>query len=204
MTYPATPCRFIRRGARRFEAIVWWGTCNRGQHVARFSYAATGEPESDREIPPGWQEAPVPAGTTCEHDCGGAPYLVDAPDQHRSASARWEYDTPSGRPEPGCLYWMVHDPGSCFHWDNCDGRHLHAVCPDGTEWDVDSRARNCTMPEDRLHRCWVRTGDPEADPPTVHVAKDGLTCAAGAGSIATGAYHGFLNLVDGRSTFTAG
>lgn len=41
-------------------------------------------------------------------------------------------------------------------------------------------------------RCWVRHGEP----PIVTVNKDGLTCAAGAGSIGIGGgeryYHGFL------------
>lgn len=89
-------------------------------------------------------------------------------------------------------------------WHNCDGRHLVVVLPDRVTWDVDGRANNCALPDDRLHRCWVRAGDPEASPPTVHVSKDGLTCAAGGGSIASPGYHGHLQVHDGRSILTAG
>lgn len=79
------------------------------------------------------------------------------------------------------------------YWHNCDGRHLLCVLPNGHVWDIDGRANNCGLPEDRLHRCWVRSGDPTSSPPTVHVTKDGYTCDAGAGSIAASDYHGFLH-----------
>jgi hypothetical protein len=92
----------------------------------------------------------------------------------------------------GAMYWSWwrHQNGGCFAWDNCaDPRgHLNVVCPGGSQWDIDSRASNCTMPDDRSHRCWVRHGEA----PIVTVDKSGKTCAAGAGSIAAGTYHGFL------------
>ena len=70
-----------------------------------------------------------------------------------------------------------------------DGRSLVAICPDGTEWCIDSRASNCTLPDDRAHKCWIRHGEP----PNITVDKNGLTCAAGAGSIVGhNGYHGFL------------
>ncbi len=108
------------------------------------------------------------------------------------------YNTESGDPEPGDLYfanwlhWKADDeagPGRCLFWDNCKGPHLMAVLPNGREWDIDSRASNCTMKEDRMHRCWIRRGDP----PLVTAGKDGPTCSAGSGSIAAGDYHGFLH-----------
>lgn len=102
------------------------------------------------------------------------------------------YDSPSGTPEPGDVYWLdYHGDRECPFWDNCDGVHLWAVLPNGHTWDIDGRANNCTMPEDRTHRCWIRTGSPEAG--TVHVDKNGHTCAAGAGSIAVPGWHGFLH-----------
>lgn len=52
-------------------------------------------------------------------------------------------------------------------------------------------ASNCTMPDDKNHKCWVRHGRPEDG--TLHVDKNGHTCAAGAGSIVAGNYHGFLH-----------
>ena len=68
-----------------------------------------------------------------------------------------------------------------------DGHVLNVETPGGT-WCIDSRARNCTMPDDKQHRCWVRHGEA----PYITVDKNGLTCAAGAGSIMAGNYHGFL------------
>lgn len=58
------------------------------------------------------------------------------------------------------------------------------------QWYIDSRANNCTMKDDWTHRCWVRRGT-FGDP--LHIDKDGLTCAAGAGSIQNAGWHGFLH-----------
>jgi hypothetical protein len=88
--------------------------------------------------------------------------------------------------EPGATWnasWLPFSKGP-------DGMTLMVRCPDGHDWTVDSRASNCTMPEDNEHRCWVRHGDPRECHVTVD--KNGLTCAAGAGSIDTGSWHGFL------------
>ncbi len=71
-----------------------------------------------------------------------------------------------------------------------DGVCLAVVVPDG-HWIVDSRASNCTLPDDREHRCWRRHGNPRCEP--VHVDKDGCTCGAGAGSIQMRSWHGFLD-----------
>ncbi len=70
-----------------------------------------------------------------------------------------------------------------------DGHRLMVRTPGG-DWDVDSRASNCTLPDDTEHRCWVRHGDPR-QPTTVTVDKNGRTCRAGAGSIIAGSYHGW-------------
>lgn len=72
-----------------------------------------------------------------------------------------------------------------------DGRSLVVVCPNGREWMIDGPASNCTMPDDREHRCWTRTGTP----PLISVGKQyGKTCGAGGGSIQAGDYHGFLGI----------
>jgi len=68
-----------------------------------------------------------------------------------------------------------------------DGRSLIVKTPGGM-WNIDSRASNCTLPDDNEHRCWIRHGEP----PNVTVDKNGNTCQAGAGSIQCGDYHGFL------------
>lgn len=94
---------------------------------------------------------------------------------------------------PGALYLneVRREFGSVFPGGGPDGLVLNAVCPGGARWCIDSRANNCTMPKDEKHRCWVRHGDPRTGP--VHVDKNGLTCKAGAGSIKTGNWHGFLD-----------
>lgn len=89
---------------------------------------------------------------------------------------------------PGAMWWADWLPKN-FWWDNKDDYDLMVMLPNGHEWDIDSRASNCTMPNDREHRCWVRHGEP----PNIHVDKNGRTCAAGAGSILAGNYHGFLH-----------
>jgi hypothetical protein len=72
-------------------------------------------------------------------------------------------------------------------WDNAFEPPLIIMTPGG-EWNVDSRASNCSRKEDRTHRCWVRHGTP----PQLTVDKNGDTCAAGGGSIQAGSYHGVL------------
>ena len=109
--------------------------------------------------------------------------------------SRRVYDTDDGELHPGDMYWVQfhHGPnGRCDPqnggWENCSGRHLHVVLPNGNHWDIDNRAGNCTLPEDGVHRCWVRHGDP----PQVTVDKNGTTCKAGRGSVKSGDYHGYL------------
>lgn len=59
-----------------------------------------------------------------------------------------------------------------------------------TWWHIDSRANNCTKPDDKEHRCWVRHGTLGGE---IHVDKNGYTCSAGAGSIGVPGFHGFLH-----------
>lgn len=68
-----------------------------------------------------------------------------------------------------------------------DGHCLAVVTPGGV-WIIDSRASNCGLPDDSVHKCWVRHGTP----PMITVDKNGITCVAGGGSIQIGTYHGFL------------
>lgn len=86
---------------------------------------------------------------------------------------------------PGAMWdaWWMSD-----WWKGADGMCLNVRCPDGHDWCIDSRASNCTMPNDNAHKCWVRHGAP----PDITVDKNGVTCAAGAGSIQTPKWHGFL------------
>ena len=89
------------------------------------------------------------------------------------------------RPVPGMMYdaWWYRD-----HDKGPDGLSLIVITPDLHPWNIDGRASNCTLPHDPIHKCWVRHGTP----PNLTVDKNGNTCAAGAGSIQTPKWHGFL------------
>lgn len=93
-----------------------------------------------------------------------------------------------GQAPAGAMFFVSFSSGHCSVHEPPCSQHLHCVTPDKHWWDIDSRANNCTMPTDKKHRCWVRHGEP----PQITVDKNGLTCAAGAGSIQTGSWHGFL------------
>lgn len=72
-----------------------------------------------------------------------------------------------------------------------DGRYLVVKLPNGRDWAIDGHASNCTRPGED-HDCWCRHGEP----PDLTIDKTPLpgrsTCAAGAGSIGSEGYHGFL------------
>ena len=88
--------------------------------------------------------------------------------------------------KPGAMWYATWMEGY-KDWCGPDGHCLVVMTPGG-EWMIDSRASNCTMPKDNEHKCWVRHGVA----PLITVDKNGKTCAAGAGSIMCGSYHGFL------------
>ena len=71
-----------------------------------------------------------------------------------------------------------------------DGRAFICRLPDGHDWQIDGQATNCTRKGDKRHRCWLRHGDPPRF--TIDKNPSELTCAAGAGSILSPGYHGFL------------
>lgn len=93
---------------------------------------------------------------------------------------------------PGAMYYATWLEELDWYWKGPDGRVIQVVLPDGHIWTIDGRSNNCTrvnMPKDDGHRCWIRHGTP----PRLTVDKNGITCAAGAGSIASPlGYHGFL------------
>lgn len=87
---------------------------------------------------------------------------------------------------PGTIYrmpWLEEKP----NFRGIDGKSYGVQTPGGF-WVIDSRAKNCTRPNDLIHKCWCRHGEA----PNFTVDKDGFTCEAGAGSIQCGSYHGFL------------
>jgi len=93
----------------------------------------------------------------------------------------------------GCA--MERDGRCLYGWTNCLEPHLIVIMPTEHRWDLSGRASNCTMKDDTTHRCWVRHGNP-AKGELVHVDKAGVTCGAGAGSLAIPGWHGFLHQGD--------
>jgi len=93
----------------------------------------------------------------------------------------------------GALY-VMHDPEN-WYGKGSDGLTIGCRCLGGHTWIIDGRASNCTMMNDKEHRCWVRHGTVGE---RLTVDKNGKTCGAGAGSFFMGRnneWHGFL--IDG-------
>jgi hypothetical protein len=83
--------------------------------------------------------------------------------------------------------WRAHWYEEVKGMSGTDGKCYVCKTPGG-DWVIDGRASNCTKPDDSEHKCWCRHGEA----PNFTVNKAGNTCAAGAGSILIGDYHGFL------------
>jgi hypothetical protein len=95
---------------------------------------------------------------------------------------------------PGAMWWAPwYSSKAKDGWmTGYDGRTLVVRLPDGRDWIVDSVASNCPIPKDRSHRCWLRQGEPPDVTAGKKAEKGEKTCSAGAGSIQTGSWHGFL------------
>lgn len=193
MPYPELRARLAVVVAEQTHDTARWGRCPDAPADAatEFEWQHRAERTGPRRKP-GTLKAPRTVRRGWKGACSscGEPIPWDGPLGVLGSSGNNRlYDREGGRLEPGDLFWADHGAlRECFDWDNCDGRHLCAVLPNGLHWDIDSRANNCGLPGDRLHRCWVRTGEP----PAVTAGKGGRTCSAGAGSILAGDYHGFL------------
>lgn len=122
--------------------------------------------------------------------CEACGVSIDYADTRNERSAAYRFEWRSGDQASTVRKLPVGAIYEC-HWmprKGPDGRALVCVLPNGHHWHIDSRANNCGLPADDLHRCWVRHGEP----PDLTVDKNGLTCPAGAGSIQSGDWHGFL------------
>ena len=192
------PTRLIHEVGSRAYLRVYWGndcpSCGGSRHVG---YHNAQRHLADSKEIQAWTFAGQPEdypATRWPAKCDHCDAIVP-PEARRQVFPKRLYDTASGDPEPGDLYFddYLHSIEDgvvrCVYWDNCTSAHLYCVLPNGRIWDIDSRANNCTQPDERTHRCWVRHGDP----PNVHVDKAGHTCAAGAGSIMAGDFHGHLH-----------
>jgi hypothetical protein len=203
----------VPHGTRAWLRVFWDGACARpnqrdhSYHNAMRLLGDSTEPQDDCRFGGKVADhADAEWPTACE-DCGAqVPALGSVADPKRQVFRRTLYATPDrnwiGMPEVGDCYWADwyecdKRGGNCIHgWTNCDGKHLFVHLPGGSqpenEWhDLMSRASNCTMRSDTLHRCWIVNGRPEDG--NLHVDKSGVTCQAGGGSIDTGRWHGCLH-----------
>lgn len=137
------------------------------------------------------QHAPPHEDSRWPTKCDGCDYQFTAEDEFQLFSEHIYLDD-AGKEH------RLRDSTPGMMWDaewmnrkGPDGKCLVVICPNGHQWMIDGRASNCTMPTDTTHRCWTRVGTP----PLIQVGKQwGMTCAAGAGSIQAGNYHGFLGI----------
>lgn len=195
-TFWAEPTGRAWRWLRRYvvrpygERRGW--TCESGWHEAKVRIEDAEDPLVEITNGDVWPHDDPRWPTTCER----CPYeFVEADEWQLSAHQEYAggghvftlFDAPAGAMYDA--HWMPES------WRGSDGISLVVFCPQRSggraqDWHVDSRAANCTKPDDTEHKCWVRHGDPRKEPVTVD--KDGVTCAAGAGSIQIGDWHGFL------------
>ena len=200
MSYPATqtfwiePTEHARAGLRRYARSMGSGgwTCDVGWHEAKVWVG-----QEDAVFDQGGRFLVQPQTTphndqlwprVCERDCGYV-FTEDDPWQelrellYQRAVAPGE--TFTRREAPVGAMWDAW----WLPWRGLDGISLMVRLPNGNDWSVDSKARNCTLPGQE-HFCWVRHDEPKRA--RVTVDKNGQTCSAGAGSIASDDYHGFL------------
>lgn len=189
----------VWRYLRRYQTSTDKSACPHGYHEARTLVGEiagfTKDAEGYWQTPKALESMPVNTDPRWPTKCEHCDYLFSGTDAYqvfddhimitddgRSMTIR---DAP-----PGAM-WFADWLGDA--WKGPDGHALMVRCPDGHDWAIDAQASNCTMkndrgPFDKAHRCWVRHGTP----PLITVDKNGRTCGAGAGSIQTPRYHGFL------------
>lgn len=196
------PLRRARLSLRRFT----FGNekdcpSSKGGHDARVAFIEVDEtlelnPDTGRKIyrhaGPHTREE-VPNTFAWPAQCEGCSYIFVEDDEWQIFS-----ETLYRRADTGeTMTWNEAGPGAMRHCEwyeglawacGPDGLALSVKCPNGREWHIDGTASNCTKPDDKVHKCWCRSGIP----PNITVDKNCNSCAAGAGSIQAGDYHGFL------------
>lgn len=175
----------VKESGEKIHVHNWWcGTCNALSHSE-----VQGRFPLDAELD---YPEPKPESKACPK-CNGLAEFSSAGSRRVMVRLDNGQEIDRVTKHPGACYeerQPYYDRRTRAKRTGPDGRVLTVICPDGRPWTIDSRASNCTMPQDNDHYCWVRTGSPETGDLSVH--KDGHTCGAGAGSIDTGSYHGFL------------
>lgn len=194
-TFWLEPTGTVRRWLRRYSYAGNGHTCADGYHDAIVDLDSA-VPDVDQVNGDTWPHDDPRWPVECERGCGYR--FVD--DDQWQLSTWHEYTSPQRPGETFTLRPGEEIPGAMWDatwwpWKGPDGRSICVVLPNGHTWGIDMVATNCTRPDDkatppeqRQHWCWLRHGEP----PVLTVDKDGPTCAAGAGSILSGDYHGFL------------
>jgi hypothetical protein len=177
--------RSLRRGAT--------GACAAGPYTEHTASVVIETFES-KETPVGGDKGPPhtdPRWPTACGQCGeaigqGGFWVVDNDRIYRAVGTGAEM-TLDGAP-PGACWDATWYPDN---YRGPDGRSLTVRLPGDlrNDWIIDSKASNCKRAPDYAGKCWVRSGKPEDG--TLDVRSCG--CGAGAGSIRTPRYHGFLH-----------
>lgn len=205
--YPATPTFWVEEtgqclvALRRYTNHTGGWTCAEGWHNAMSEQVGITPNNLDDEgiihPEPGEFDHDDPRWPThCERGCG---YAFTEDDRWQVWTDR-QYVNPAtgevyGKRDlpPGATYsapWYRKFYSQQTPPD--DGITLCVKLPNGSDWCVDSEASNCNR-KGEAHSCWVREGDPRQCKVTVGKGGNvGNTCSAGAGSIQSGDYHGFL------------
>lgn len=182
------PTDMIRRSLRVFESVETertdWCPSTNWYHDASI---LVGDFEQTA-LPPGrYERDKFPQTCGCGYKFTDADFrnkMVN--DLHLYVRDNGELYTLRNLP-PGAMYdmpWKHDFP----QWCGVDGLSICVILPNGAPWEIDSKASNCTKPDDDVHKCWCRHGEP----PKITVDKVGNTCEAGAGSIIVRDFHGFL------------
>jgi hypothetical protein len=197
------PAGKLRRSLRRYHSIAEGEpTCPlnppqpnwRGYHNASVPFEVVEDPDATGIISQG-DDGPLHDDARWPKACGCG-YVFAEDDEWQVFVERVYRRADTGEETthrdagPGAMFdanWYHGHP--C--WEGPDGRSLVVILPNGNPWHIDGMANNCTDREGAMegrHKCWVRHGEP----PDLTVDKNGVTCSAGAGSIQSGDWHGFL------------
>jgi hypothetical protein len=192
------PAGRLRRSLRRYSRSH--GDCpampgEHGYHNASVPFDDVEDPDPRGTYSASEEDAPARDDPRWPRTCACG-YTFTQDDNYQLSAERVYQRADTGEEfplrdaPPGAMWdawWMADYPGR----RGSDGRSLMVKLPNGNEWHIDGPANNCTDKEGSLrgdHKCWVRHGEP----PNLTVDKNGVTCAAGAGSILSGNWHGFL------------
>lgn len=189
------PTLKVRRKLRRYEGS---GCPGYGYHNANALFDVVEISSEDQENPLWFEGGPAPRDVRWPIKCDHCEYFFSEEAPHQLFCERVYRRTDTGEETtlrdaaPGAMWhadWIIEDLEPKEGWYvGPDGHCLMVRCPDGHDWCPDSQASNCDMKDDNKHKCWVRHGTV----PNITVDKSGHTCGAGAGSIQTGKWHGFL------------